>query len=82
MIPDFFLNALFGGISALLNLGPTISFDGDAAATTTFDVTALIVDVIPLFQLIYAILFCAAIKLALMGWDFIVWAYHQFWGSG
>lgn len=82
MITDFVLNAIFSGINALLGLMPTMSLPSSNPYSTW------IVDVYELNRIIPVVLigtFLVAfltIRVAMQGWDFILFVYHQFWGSG
>lgn len=83
MITDFVLNAIFGGLNALLSLVPSVTiWDASSAAdASTVDVIHNASNVFPLAFLVGGLLSLLALRIALDGWDFLVWVYHQFWGG-
>lgn len=85
MVTDFLLGILFGGLNSLLSLLPSWSLPAppDAREGTNTMVQALttVASIVPLQQVVIATSAAVALVLLLYAWDFLVWVYHQFWGS-
>lgn len=79
MITDFIITAFLAGIDALVSLFPTVTFLTNV--NMGVKLPADINRIIPLNFILATALICLGIRLALDGWDAVVWVYHQFWGS-
>lgn len=82
MVTDAILGALFAGIGALLSLFPTFTLPTiDGSHNQAILAVAQLNRVVPISTVIEALLAVLGVRLLLSGWDFVVWIYHQFWGS-
>ena len=84
MIVDLVLSALFGGLAAVLNLMPSWTIPTpDTTSVGTFIGRSLLTinGVFPAYTLATCLGIVLALQLLLQGHDFVVWVYHQFWGS-
>ena len=81
MITDLILNAFLACIDALVSLLPTINLPPlipfDLIAQFSYSMNR----VTPLGTVLQLMFVAIGIRLALQGWEFIQWIYHQFWGA-
>lgn len=84
MITDAIIAAFFGGINALLSLMPTYVLPEGLTVDRTLIIgqyASLSNNIFPLGTIIQIAGLGIGLKLLMFGWDFIVFIYHQFWGS-
>lgn len=83
MITDFVLNAIFGGIDALLSLAPNVGAPDTSAEVQRWNFALLDASnrVIPTKAMATVLLALLALKVAMLAFDAVVFVYHQFWGS-
>lgn len=81
MLVKYVIEAFLAGISSMLSLIPSLSFPTTDSVPAIFANVYPFKDVFPLVWLLTCVGITITLKLALNGWDFIVFAYHQFWGS-
>ena len=82
MITDAFLDAVFTGLNALLSLVPSFTFPtpGTGYATELHLVFA-IKQIFPIELSVSLFVAYLTMHLLLLGWDLLVFVYHQFWGG-
>lgn len=82
MITDFILGAVFSGINALLSLMPafTISPPGNTWSQLIYDI-GQVNNIVPMLAIFTVASMLIGLRVALTVWDFILFVYHQFWGS-
>ena len=84
MITDAIITAFFGSINALLSLMPSYVLPTELVVDRTLIIgqyASLSNNIFPLVTIAKIAGLALAIKLLMFGWDFIVYIYHQFWGS-
>lgn len=82
MITDFVLNAIFGGISALLSLAPEASLPPTSSGGGwEIGLVHNLNNIIPIGTMASCLLALLALRIAMQGWDIAVFVYHQFWGT-
>ena len=81
MITDAVLGALFGGISALLTLMPSWSFPTTSGGASYLAPLTYAGHIIPIQTAATVFALLLALRVLLAGWDFVLFVYHQFWGS-
>lgn len=81
MITDLIVGGFIGFIRALTNLVPTFTLPVPTGNGSVLALSGSLNSIIPLNHIVIALLACIVVRLALVGWDAIVWVYHQFWGS-
>lgn len=84
MITDLIITAVLGGINALLSLMPnwqlpTATENGFGGQIGQY--AAMVDEFFPISTIVQIFLSWLGLRLLLAGWDFIVFVYHQFWGS-
>lgn len=85
MITDFVLDAIFGGIGALLGLAPSVTFPDTSGGTSGawgIGIIHNMNNIVPISTAVSCLLALLALRVAMQAWDILVFVYHQFWGSG
>lgn len=81
MITDFVLGAIFSGINALLSLMPAMTLPALDERNQFFGIVKDADGIMPIFEIAAGLTAMVAIRLLIQSWDFVVFVYHQFWGS-
>lgn len=82
MITDFIIGAFVSGIGALLSLVPSVTIPDAGETFTQFaGVIGRANKVFPILVAVTCLGAIVTLKIALTAWEFIVFVYHQFWGS-
>lgn len=84
MITDAIINALLGGINALLSLLPSYELPDGRDSEFGYQLGALVSQadhIFPLATITKIIGLAFALRILMASWDLIVFIYHQFWGS-
>lgn len=84
MITDAIIQALLGGISALIGLMPAYALPSQLISDNSLIVgqyAAGADKIFPLTTVINIIGLALTLKVLMLGADLIIWIYHQFWGS-
>lgn len=85
MVTDAIFGVLFSGLSALLSLLPVWSLptatDSTGPLGSILRAIITVDAVVPIRTAATALAASLALLLLLYAWDFLVWVYHQFWGS-
>lgn len=81
MITDLIIGGFIGFIRALTDLIPTFTLPVPTGNGSVLSIAGSLNSIIPLNHILIAFFACVVVRLALAGWDALVWVYHQFWGS-
>jgi hypothetical protein len=84
MVTQFLLEVVFALIRGLISLGPRYTppiEDVSAQAATLGGQAAALNGYVPVVQLGVVLTVLVVAKLALLAWQAVAFAYHQFWGS-
>lgn len=84
MITDAVLLGLSGFLTTLFDWLPTWTYVPEPTGEDGSGIVTLIGsanNVFPVLTIVQVLTAATVVRFALYTWDFIVWVYHQFWGS-
>lgn len=84
MVTEAIVSALIGILQGLVSPLPTMTVDAstiNTQATSAGALASAMNGYAPVQTLGVALALVFGVKVALLGWQVVVWIYHQFWGS-
>lgn len=81
MVTDALINAVFGGLNALLSLAPNWTLSPPAYESGYLNIVYDFNKIVPIGDVVSALGIVLGLRVALQAWDFLVFVYHQFWGG-
>jgi len=83
VITDLIISALLGGLNAILSLLPDYALPTviESAGLRLGTYAAKADALFPFLTVAQITGLALALRLLMSGYDFLVWLYHQFWGS-
>lgn len=82
MLLDLLIAALTGIINAIMSLLPQFELPTPDIDAGIFPTISALDNVVPVGDAVVILLLIITVILALYIWDFALFVYHQFWGSG